>query len=138
MDADPDLLAQLRRVRLPPGFDTLDWHGGLAIFSLAVLGGLLIVLLVYAVTEPRRSPRREAETALRRAASLSPGERLLHQARVVAGLQGTLTSSRHAPLNDRLAVIKTEIETALYRPHPAVDCEAMDAAILSALSRQRG
>lgn len=137
MDADSDLLAQLRPVRLPPGFDALDWHGGVAVFSLAIFGGLLIALLVYAISEPRRSPRRMAETALGQAAGLSTGERLLHQAKVVAGLQGALAGPRHAPLNDRLAAIRSEIETELYHPHPSLDCEAVDAAILSAISRQR-
>ncbi|NDW04154.1 hypothetical protein [Jiella pacifica] len=135
--ADPDLVEQLRPVRLPPGFDAFDWHGALAIFSLALLAGLVLALMLRALTAPRRSLAAEAKDGLDTARGLSPAERFVRQAAIVAALKrdAEAKGKRGELAYARLAAIRAGIDAELYRPHPALDSDALDAAILGAIGK---
>ena len=132
MAADPDLVAQLRPVRLPPGFDAFDFHGALAIFALALLAGLLLALLLRRLTVPRLTARRAAEHHLAAIRHLQADERLLRQSQLVAELKqrAQKTGQRGEPARQRLAELRTTIDAELYRPKPALDPDALDTAIL--------
>ncbi|TFF17756.1 hypothetical protein E3C22_23190 [Jiella endophytica] len=135
MGADPDLIAKLRPVRLPPGFTAFDWHGGLAIFALALVAGLALAVLLRAFTVPRLSERSLAARQLDAARRLAPEARLLSQSQLVAALERSVrTKGRHGERAGRqLAEIRARIDAELYRPTPRLDADGLDAAILEAL-----
>lgn len=134
---DPDLVAKLRPVRLPPGFDAFDWHGALAIFSLALLAGLVLALVLRALSTPRRSIAAEAEHGLDAARGLSPEERFVRQAAIVAALKShaETTGKPGEETRRRLAALRASIDAELYRPNPALDPDALDAEILGAIGK---
>lgn len=133
--ADPGLVTQLRPVRLPPGFDAFDWHGALAIFALALLAGLVLALILRALSVPRPSIAAETEDALDAARHLSPEERLLRQAAVVAALKrdAETKGKRGEAARQRLAALRVTIDAELYRPEPALDPDRLDAEIYGAI-----
>lgn len=134
--ADPDLVAKLRPVRLPPGFDAFDWHGALAVFSLALLAGLILALVLRALTAPRPSVATEARRDLHAARRLSPDERLLRQAAVVAALRrhAEAKGARGEATREHLAALRASIGANLYRQDAALDPDALDAEILGAIA----
>ncbi|MBO0904600.1 hypothetical protein [Jiella sonneratiae] len=135
--ADPDLVARLKPVRLPPGFDALDWNGILAVFALALVAGLVLALILRAFTAPRLSEGEAAERALAAERGLSPADRLLGQSRLVARLARRQDGGRAAAAAARrLAELKATIDAELYRREPALDPDAVEAAILEALGRR--
>ena len=138
--ADPGLVTQLRPVRLPPGFDAFDWHGAVAIFSLALLAGLALALILRALSVPRRSIAAEATDGLDAARDLSPEERFVRQAAIVAALKCNADGEgkRGEAVRQRLAALRASIDAELYRPNPTHDPDALDAEILGALGKGAG
>lgn len=133
---EPDLIAELRPIRLPPGFDAFDFSGALAIFSIALLAGLLITLLLRLATVPKADPRRDVIELLDAAKSVQPGERLLAQARALDLLERLTPKTRRmvgsasrSRSSERLAHLRGEISDAIYRPEPKLDCDRIDLEI---------
>ena len=140
MAADPDLVAQLRPVRLPPDFTAYDWHGGLAIFALALIAGLALAFVLRVFTQARVSAKAAAARELALARSLAPDQRLVRQSRLVAALkQRAEEKGRHTEAARRqLAEIRAAIDAELYRPSPGLDPDALDAAILKTFGSGQG
>ncbi|MER0239061.1 hypothetical protein [Fulvimarina sp. MAC8] len=137
---DPDLIAELRPIRLPPGFDAFDLFGALAVFSVAVIAGLLLALLVRLATEPRPSLRRAVAQKLDAARNLQPGERLLAQAQTLGLMESTFTRKRRKPKPEStefLERLKAEISEAVYRREPGLDCDRIDRDILDLARKAR-
>ncbi|MEN3791899.1 hypothetical protein [Fulvimarina sp. MAC3] len=137
---DPDLIAELRPIRLPPGFDAFDLSGALAVFSLAILAGLLLAVLLRLATVPKPSIRRAVIERLDGAKQLEPGERLLAQAQAIGLLETGFEKRRRKPKlksTEPLERLKTEIHQALYRRDPGLDCDRIDREILGLVGKAR-
>ncbi|EAU40725.1 hypothetical protein FP2506_03324 [Fulvimarina pelagi HTCC2506] len=131
---DPDLIAELRPIRLPPGFEAFDLSGTLAVFSIAVLAGLALALMLRLATEPKPSIRRAVTEKLEAAKALQPGDRLLAQAQALGLLETSFARKRRKPKIDAFDLIgrlKTEISEAIYRREPGLDCDRIDRDILA-------
>ena len=141
MDRVP--LDELRPIRLPVGFDAFDLHGALAVFSIAVLMGLGLALLVRWISEPKPSLKRTVAEQLSAAKALPADERLVHQARTIEMLGAALgtkrlgSASRKADIGAALADLRREIGSAIYRPEPDLDCDRLDRDILGLAARTR-
>ncbi|HEX2019082.1 MAG TPA: hypothetical protein VGO17_09110 [Aurantimonas sp.] len=131
MPADPELIAQLRPVRLPPEWQAFAWADVFAAIAIGVLAALVLLLVLRLATRRRETPLMVARRELAAASDLPGDERLFRQAALLDRLAGK--RSRAAP-----AAIRAKIGEALYRPGGLADPDAVDAAILAfARSRRR-
>ncbi|MDY8110070.1 hypothetical protein U0C82_13060 [Fulvimarina sp. 2208YS6-2-32] len=139
MDRVP--LDELRPIRLPVGFEAFDLHGALAIFSIAVLAGLGLALLVRWMSEPRPTLKRIIARHLAEARPLPADERLLRQARAIEmldeaiGTKRRVSKTRREAIGGALAALRTDIGAAIYRPAPDIDCDRLDRDILGLAAR---
>lgn len=143
MPADPDLLAQLRPVRLPADFAAFAWTDVLAAASLGILAALALLVLLRLLTRRRETPLALVRRQLAAARALPAEDRLFRQAALLdrLGAQGSETTRRPPRRTggggDATAETRARIRRSLYRPGAQPDLDAIDAAIL-ALARRAG
>ena len=120
--ADPaaGIAAALRPIHWPIPTEAEALLDGLLAFGLGLLAALLFYGLARLILARREDPRAALLAELAGSRRLDPAERLLTQARLAARLPET------APARRALA-------EALYRPEPAIDLDATDAALARAL-----
>ena len=133
MQADPDLIASLRPVRLPSGFEAFSWPVVCAAFSLGIAIALLLILALRLVTDRRESRLTLARRDLMAASRLPDGERLFAQ----AALLDRLTAERNAERGLAGNALRETIGEQLYRPGARPDFSAIDAAILKIAAERR-
>ncbi|RFC65466.1 hypothetical protein DYI37_06530 [Fulvimarina endophytica] len=138
---DPDLVADLRPIRLPEGFEAFDLQGALAVFSVAILIGLLLAYGVSLASERKPSLRRAIAHDLAEARTLAPAERLLAQSRALAALEEKLKAGRRKPVaaatRSGVLALKSELSHSLYAPAPDIDLERVDREILGLATAAR-
>lgn len=133
MPADPDLIAQLRPLRLPPEWQGFAWADVFAAAALGILAALLVLLLLRLATRRRETPLALARRELAGARDLSGEERLFRQAVLLDRLAAERgrASRRPARADSALARARASLADSLYRPGAAADPDAIDAAILA-------
>lgn len=133
MPADPDLLAQLRPVRLPPELQAFAWADVFAAVAVGILAALLLLAVLRLATRRQETPLAIARRELAAARDLSCDERLFRQAVLLDRLAAERgrASRRPARTGSALARARAMMGDALYRPGSAADPEAIDKAILA-------
>lgn len=140
MTADPEMMAQLRTVRLPAGYQAFSWDVVLAALSLGILAALLVLLALRVVTRRRPTALSLARDELATARKLGERERLFRQAalldRLVAGHGGTdgPDADDRSGAGAEIADMRKTFRETLYRPGQSPDLDAIDRAILKVAS----
>ena len=146
MPADPDLIATLRPVRLPGGFEAFSWPLVCAAFSLGILLALLAILALRLVTDRRESRLGITRRELAAASQLPDGERLFAQAALLDRLtaehgEGPSTAGARATGAAKPSAAGTDLRRAigeqLYKPGAAPDFDAIDTVILKLAAERR-
>lgn len=132
MPADPELLAQLRPVRLPPELQVFAWADVFAASALGILAALALLAVLRLATRRRETPLAAARRELAALRDLPAEDRLFRQAVLLDRLaaQRSKASRRRARTGDALKRARAVIGDALYRPGGTADPDAVDRAIL--------
>ncbi|MEH6719642.1 MAG: hypothetical protein V7704_12240 [Aurantimonas endophytica] len=132
MPADPDLLAQLRPVRLPPELQVFAWADVFAAVALGILAALALLAVLRLATRLQETPLAVARRELAAARGLPVEQRLFRQAVLLDRLatERERASRRPGQTGSALARARATMGDALYRRGGAADPEAIDAAIL--------
>ncbi|NDV85350.1 hypothetical protein GTW51_01400 [Aurantimonas aggregata] len=133
MPADPDLLAQLRPVRLPPELQAFAWPDVFAAVALGILAALVLLAVLRLATRRQETPLAIARRKLAAAKDLPTDKRLFRQAVLLDRLSTGKEQASRRPANTATALTraKAAIGDALYRPGGANDPDAIDTAILT-------